>query len=1254
MKMSHPLRSRVRARRSRASRAISAGLLGAAALVPLAFAAPVGAAPAKPIGPVPAKASAATTAFLDQTAAAERKAYLRRDGLAVEASGWISTTIVEHASKRAGEQTTLVLNTRGGATYELEVPKGASISSSAAGDAAPKTLEDGEIVALDGKVQGNTITVSSARTTAAIVTPGLGPIQNASDRAPQTRTVLTILANFPSDRAAGTSVAQPVSQTQINTAMYSTTAGTRSVANFYKESSRGSLSITGSTTPWVNLTIPRVDDCSYTNQRNWVAQAEAAAKAQYGLDSDTFDRVMVVIPTTDATDCGWYGITYSSREMITWANSDPQPNPFRAGTAAHELGHSFGLDHSGLGGCRVSGAPSPLAAPAECSETGTDNWSDDMGWTDDFHTLQGFTRAALGFTPLSNVQTITASGQSWALTRNTVALGATKQLLRIRRPSAAPNATDQRAYLYLDLRGITTPFDNYPAGHATVNGVSVHLAGDFVQNPSLGNYAGHPVLVNPSPGFYLNGNAKYELPKVNGLYPDTDAAILAGQSIYDPAENFTITVDSVTTTTAQVRVTAGPPAGAPTTIAISGGTITVTGGTGKRNGIGIGRNASELTIADSQAAVTPPAGCRAVNPSAVACPYAGLRQLNVNLGDGNDWTTVTQEVNLPATINAGTGNDVVTSGVTTQVDSGSAPDGNDVYGIQRNGSSVSYAGRTAGLTFRGANPTTIDGEGDRIIGATKYIGTAGNDAFIVTDNGQTFEGGPGNDSYTSTDSYPTFITRDGTAESSISCGGTARLVRDASDATGGTCRGADTGAQAVITSGPAEGVVLLPTAVGSFTFASPFMAASGYECKLVQGTDTSPLSWSACGSTYTPSVPVDGTYTLAVQALTGGAALGDPQYRTFSVDRTVDTTLTPQPNSDSISYAFSSPEANGQFPVAYECSFDASAFRACTSPTRYSGLANGTSHVFKVRAVDTAGNIDATPASHTFVADTTPPETTITAGPAAGSSTTNTSASFSFTSSEPGSTFGCSLDSAALVPCTSPKLYEGLSVGNHSVAIVAYDAAGNMDLSAAGRSWTITAPPTRLLDIGAAQTVPASVNLTGDSTTPGTALDWVHWWGASPANLDRKAGTPLIPTWTKKDNLGTPIAWPGTWGPDPVYGWSNGSGSVPDGASIAGSATGSNGRGFSLAIPATNAAVRKLRIWVAVRGSTTTAALRVGFNGETATGPSLTGTSTTPLVRSYTITYRPTAATDTLNVSWYQGGGPTQNNGVILYAAAVY
>jgi hypothetical protein len=84
--------------------------------------------------------------------------------------------------------------------------------------------------------------------------------------------------------------------------------------------------------------------------------------------------------------------------------------------------------------------------------------------------------------------------------------------------------------------------------------------------------------------------------------------------------------------------------------------------------------------------------------------------------------------------------------------------------------------------------------------------------------------------------------------------------------------------------------------------------------------------------------------------------------------------------------------------------------------------------------------------------DTTPPETTITSGPAKSASVRNIS--FAFRSSEPGSSFKCSLDGAAFKTCASPFKAK-VAVGAHKFKVRARDAAGNTDRTPAHAKFTV-------------------------------------------------------------------------------------------------------------------------------------------------------------------------------------------------------
>ena len=63
-------------------------------------------------------------------------------------------------------------------------------------------------------------------------------------------------------------------------------------------------------------------------------------------------------------------------------------------------------------------------------------------------------------------------------------------------------------------------------------------------------------------------------------------------------------------------------------------------------------------------------------------------------------------------------------------------------------------------------------------------------------------------------------------------------------------------------------------------------------------------------------------------------------------------------------FRFTSSEAGSSF----QCRLDNRRFRPCVSPVRYRHLRDG-GHRFEVRAVDSAGNFDGTPARFVFRVD---------------------------------------------------------------------------------------------------------------------------------------------------------------------------------------------------------------------------------------------------------------------------------------------
>jgi large repetitive protein len=141
-------------------------------------------------------------------------------------------------------------------------------------------------------------------------------------------------------------------------------------------------------------------------------------------------------------------------------------------------------------------------------------------------------------------------------------------------------------------------------------------------------------------------------------------------------------------------------------------------------------------------------------------------------------------------------------------------------------------------------------------------------------------------------------------------------------------------------------------------------------------------TWSSIGVSAAPAsynaswtIPADGSRALRAVA-TDKAGRTAAAVVDVTVDRTPpDTSIVTQPgdpsNEASPEFTFSSSE-DGSF----ECSLDGAAFAPCTSPDTVGPLTDGT-HDFQVRAIDAAGNVDASPDDWSWLADLTPPTATM-------------------------------------------------------------------------------------------------------------------------------------------------------------------------------------------------------------------------------------------------------------------------------------
>jgi Bacterial Ig-like domain len=231
-----------------------------------------------------------------------------------------------------------------------------------------------------------------------------------------------------------------------------------------------------------------------------------------------------------------------------------------------------------------------------------------------------------------------------------------------------------------------------------------------------------------------------------------------------------------------------------------------------------------------------------------------------------------------------------------------------------------------------------------------------------------------------------------------------------------------------------------------FAFSDP-EAGVGYRCQLDGG------GFLSCPNPQTYLSLSDGTHTVVVEAVDAAGNVSDPtppySWLIDTVRPVVALTDKPAPvtNRRSATFSFSSNKPGSTF----ACALDGSGYSACTSPILYTDRADG-SHTFAVRASQLGNTGPAT--SYDWTVDTVPPDTSVASGPPADATTA--SASFTFTSSETGSTFACSLDAAGFAPCTSPKTYEGLGDGSHTFRVQGVDVAGNADPTPASYIWRIS------------------------------------------------------------------------------------------------------------------------------------------------------------------------------------------------------
>jgi hypothetical protein len=265
-----------------------------------------------------------------------------------------------------------------------------------------------------------------------------------------------------------------------------------------------------------------------------------------------------------------------------------------------------------------------------------------------------------------------------------------------------------------------------------------------------------------------------------------------------------------------------------------------------------------------------------------------------------------------------------------------------------------------------------------------------------------------------------------------------------------------------ITSGPTGTV---PATGATFGFNAVSDPDASFQCKLDRPSLAG--SFVACGGPLDKSesysgLTTNGSYTFSVRSVDPSGNTGNTVSRTWTIDNTgpnVSINGGPAPGSRTKNTLASFSLTTNE-PASFQCRLDGPSgpggFVSCSSTPGYASLPDGT-YTLSVRGIDGVGNAGPT-VTRTWTVDTAGPTTSISGGPANGSRTVSTGATFGLTASE-SATYECKLDTpsgaGSFVSCTSSPSYSGLTDGSYTLTARGTDDLGNVGPSSATRTWTV-------------------------------------------------------------------------------------------------------------------------------------------------------------------------------------------------------
>lgn len=237
---------------------------------------------------------------------------------------------------------------------------------------------------------------------------------------------------------------------------------------------------------------------------------------------------------------------------------------------------------------------------------------------------------------------------------------------------------------------------------------------------------------------------------------------------------------------------------------------------------------------------------------------------------------------------------------------------------------------------------------------------------------------------------------------------------------------------------PAEAAALTDATPQFSGEAEPFATVTVFEdgAPVLEATADSDGDWAGSSA----DLPQGAVEVHAVAADRAGNASGNSATRSFTIDSIApDSSIVSGPisltNQASAQFEFTSDDPSATF----ECRLDGGAWEGCTSPEQIS-VAHGIRQ-FEVRATDTAGNVESSPASRSWQVDLVAP--TGSSSEISGSRGSDGIPSFTIASNDPAATKQCSVDGGASAACATPFKPVGLAAGQHELVVTYTDVAGN-------------------------------------------------------------------------------------------------------------------------------------------------------------------------------------------------------------------